>query len=125
VNAPQLTLDRPNVPSAAALLPSSNVGDTPVSCAAPFDEGGTILQRPNLQLPAEVRGMTGLVTLALLVRPDGSVERVRILSAPSAALGGAMAQNMQQLRVQPVTFRCAPVESQIFLSMRMTSSRSH
>ncbi|MDQ6942941.1 MAG: energy transducer TonB [Candidatus Eremiobacteraeota bacterium] len=120
VYVPQRPVDDASAGQARAqLLPSSTVPDDPATCSVPFEKGGRILQPPNMRLPPEARGIEGIVSAALLVSADGSVASVRVLSSPSAVLGDALAQSMQRLEVKPPIFRCAPVESQIFMSMQI------
>ncbi len=120
VYTPQQTVDDASAgPAPAQLLPSPAVPDAPAACAVPFEKGGRILQPPNLQLPPEARGIEGTVSAAALVAADGSVASVRVLSSSSALLGDAIARAMQRLEVKPPIFRCAPVESQIFMSMQI------
>ena len=121
VLAPRRTSDAAPGSDAAVLLPSSNVSDAAVACNAPFAQGG--LMAPPLHsttLAPNLRGQTGTAVLALTVGPDGSIERVRVIRASSAALGAALAQNAQRFHMSPAVFRCVRIESQLFVTTQIT-----
>lgn len=123
IEAPQPPVATPP-PNASPLLPVSSVRDDPATCAIPFEKGQIVLPQVSFQLPPDVRGTTGLVKLALVAAPDGSILQIRVLSAPSVQLGAAIADNMRHVSVQPPVFRCVPVESEFFFSAEFHGARA-
>jgi len=103
------------------LTPQSRSEDNPATCDVPFRRPQAPAMR-SFPLPSEVRGTSGTVTLAILVSSDGSIERVRIVESPSAALGGAVAATLQRSTFMPALFRCMPIESPSFFRIQVRSS---
>ncbi len=95
----------------------SAIGDTSrdlVMTEEAVDQPPRPVQRPPLQYPAELRarGITGHVTLRLLVGADGSVERVKLVdSTPPGAFDQLAREAATAWRFEPARYKGQPVKT--------------
>ena len=80
------------------------------------DETADSPPRPVLQTPmafpaaAKAQGVTGFVVLSLLIGPDGTVEKVKVVEAtPPGVFDEVAAAGVQSWRFEPATYRGEPV----------------
>lgn len=93
--------------------PASLLGD---GDAVMTDETADTPPRPVLQTPmafppaAKAKGVTGYVVLSLLIGPDGSIEKVKVVeSSPPGVFDDAAAAGVRNWRFEPASYQGAPV----------------
>ena len=74
-----------------------------------------VLELPAIPYPAEARraGVEGQVVLVLGIDARGAVRAVRVVDAPSPALGQAAEEGARRFRFAPALLEGEPVETEI------------
>ena len=99
----------------AAIVPHTRtvdavpVPDPPMNCQRPFVEGSAdhsvAVEAPPM---ARQQGITGIVTVSVMVDEHGRPSDARIVSSPSAILNSAALAAAKAMTYTPAIYRCAP-----------------
>ena len=101
--------------SDAAIIPHTRtvdavpVPDTPMNCERPFVEGSAE-HSVAVEAPAMARqqGITGIVTVSVMVDEHGRPSDARVVSSPSTLLNSAALAAAKAMTYTPAIYRCAP-----------------
>ena len=101
--------------SDAAIVPHTRtfdampVPDAPMNCERPFVEGSAD-HSVAVEAPAMARqqGITGIVTVSVMVDEHGHPSDARVVSSPSSILNAAALAAAKSMTYTPAIYRCAP-----------------
>ena len=101
--------------SDAAIVPHTRtfdavpVADPPMNCERPFVDGGAehsiMVETPPM---ARQQGISGMVTVSVMVDEHGTPSDARIVSSPSSILNQAALAAARSMTYTPAIYRCAP-----------------
>jgi TonB family protein len=101
--------------SDAAVVPHTRtidavpIPDAPMSCERPFVEGSAehsvAVEAPIM---ARQQGISGVVTVSVMVDEHGKPSDARIVSSPSSILNAAALAAARSMTYAPTIYRCAP-----------------
>jgi TonB family protein len=85
------------------------VPDPPMNCDRPFVEGSAD-HSVALEAPAMARqqGITGIVTVSVMLDDHGTPSDARVVSSPSSILNAAALAAAKSMTYTPAIYRCAP-----------------
>ena len=113
------------LPAAAGVVQASSVQPEKVLEISASAAESDLIRRIEPEYPEEARltGIQGPVVLEVRIRPDGTVEQLRILSGePVLANAAMMAVKQWQFKPRPVNGQPTAMQTTITLNFRLPSS---
>jgi len=98
-------------PSVDHLVAASHIAD-PITCDRPFRDSVVVnAPVPNMPALASAQGVSGIVSVLVVLDPSGQVTSSTILQTPSMLLNEPALSSARQAQYLPALFRCRPIAS--------------